>query len=253
MVTQASFSAALLNPNFPPPDGLRLGEKSVAPRFSVYRNNVVAGLSNILSANFPAVVKLLGDEYFRSFAACYIREHPPKSPILMQYGQEMPSFIASFTPLARYPYLSDVAVLELALRASYNAADSQPVSTEVLAGMSEGDIAEARLILSPALRQIRSQWPIHQIWMANVRDGPTPNLLIDHGEDVLIVRKDFDSLPLRHQGGGYEFVAALQNNNSIAAANECANQADSSFDLSQMLGALLTANAVIELRRREEQ
>lgn len=253
MVTQARFSEALLDPNLPPPDGLRLGERPVEPRFLVYRNNVVAGLSDILSTNFPALVKLLGDAYFRSFATCYIREYPPKSPILTQYGQEMPLFIASFTPLVSYPYLSDVAALELALRASYNAADSQSVTTEALAGMSESDILEARLILSPALHQIRSRWPIHQIWMANMRDGPKPNSLIDHGEDVLIVRKDFDPLPLQHQGGGYEFVAALKKNNSIATANEWANQADSSFDLSQMLGLLLTSNAITDLRQREEQ
>src|SRR5690606_15015602 len=85
-----------------------------ARRFAVYRNNVVVGLVNALAARFPALQRIVGEEFFRAMAQLYVRAHPPRSRLLMEYGDGFADFIAAFEPAAELPYLADIARLEAA-------------------------------------------------------------------------------------------------------------------------------------------
>ena len=62
---QHDFAAALLDPAQPLPEGLvgPDGRPSLK-RFNVYRNNVVAGLTATLKDAFPAVARIVGEEFF---------------------------------------------------------------------------------------------------------------------------------------------------------------------------------------------
>ncbi len=249
MFEQGSFIESLLDPELPPPEGLRIGCRPAGRRFSVYRNNVVVGLSDVLVSGFPVLAKLLGEEFFRAMAAAFVRRHPPRSPVLMRYGEEMPDFLAEFPPVRGYPYLPDVARLELALRTSYHAADAEPVAAESIQGMSESEIEGARLELSPAVSQLRSAYPVCSIWMVNTGGGRLSSS--SGGEDVLIVRKEFDPDPMIHFPGGYEFIESVQNGAPLVLASEAASDACPEFDLSAMFGRLLSYNAVTALRSPE--
>jgi len=61
---QRGFAAALLNPEFSVPAGLvgPDGELSLQ-RFSVYRINVVIGLTEALRAAFPAICRIVGEAF----------------------------------------------------------------------------------------------------------------------------------------------------------------------------------------------
>ena len=62
---QREFAAALLDPERPTPSGIIGPDGDVCPRrFAVYRNNVVVGLTEILKAAYPAVRRLVGEEFF---------------------------------------------------------------------------------------------------------------------------------------------------------------------------------------------
>ena len=231
----------MLDPNISPPQGLNIRGQPAEGRFSVYRNNVVGGLCDVLAAGFPVLVRLLGADFFRAMAAVFIRQHPPNSPILMRYGSEMPIFLEHFQPVNRYPYLSDVARLELAIRNSYHAADSHPVAADILADVSAQAIEQASIELAPAVLQLRSCFPIRSIWVANTQDLPFSG---QSPEDVLVVRKEFDPEPLLHPRGGYEFILATQQGKSILEANSAATVASPSFDLQSFIGLLLSFNAI---------
>ena len=71
--------------------------------------------------------KLVGDEFFAAMAGVFLRAHPPRSRMLMLYGDGLPAFLAEFPPVAQLGYLPDVARLEQAMRESYHAADSAPL------------------------------------------------------------------------------------------------------------------------------
>ena len=253
MVGQAHFAKALLDPGEPTPDRLSLGGGSADQRFSIYRNNGIAGLSDILMAHFPVLTELLGEEYCRSLVVCYIRQYPPHSPILTQYGRDMPVFLAAFPPVARYPYLPDIAAMELALMASYHAKDSRPVEAEILSSIPDNAVSEARLVLAPSVQPIISLWPIYQIWMSHRRGQPMPTSLKDNGENILIVRREFDPEPLILVKGGFEFVTALQKRQTISEAYERASAIHQGFDLTKMLRQLLAFNAITHVQHPDLQ
>lgn len=133
-IDQVEFRAALLNPAHPVPAGLTDPEgRPAGKRFDVYRNNVTVSLMKALEAGFPAIAAFLGTENFRILAGTFVRQHPPASPVMQQYGAELPGFLEAFAPLRTCPWLGDLARLELALRSSYHAADAPPVPPETLA------------------------------------------------------------------------------------------------------------------------
>lgn len=77
-VSQTQFITAVLDPMIDTPQGLVDPNGNPAgKRFDVYRNNVVASLSDALGVAFPVVQKLVGDEFFRAMAGVYLRQHPP--------------------------------------------------------------------------------------------------------------------------------------------------------------------------------
>lgn len=242
-MSQTAFAAALLDPDqaVPPgitgPDGL-----PDARRFAVYRNNVAASLTRALEASFPVVRRLVGDEFFAAMALVFCRAHPPRSRMLMLYGDEFPAFLAGFPPVAHLGYLPDVARLEQALRDSHHAADSTALPAETLAALPESRLLTARLVLAPSLRVLRSRWPIHGIWLANARSGPPPR---GGAEDVIILRPGLDATPHLLPPGGADFVQALKDGQPLIAALA---RAPEGFDLTAVLGLLLQGNAIIEVR-----
>jgi hypothetical protein len=98
-----------------------------ARRFAVYRNNVVTGLIRTMKTRFPATERAVGDEFFAAMAHAFVTAHPPRSPILMTYGDDFPAFIAGFPPAADVPYLADVARIEAARTRAYHAADADAI------------------------------------------------------------------------------------------------------------------------------
>lgn len=111
--SEAAMAAALFDPALPAPGG---------PRFAVHRNNVVAGLIGALGEACPAVKKLVGEAFFTAAASLFVRAFPPKSPVMLLYGEGFPGWIGAFPPAAHVPYLEDVARLERAWLEAFHAA-----------------------------------------------------------------------------------------------------------------------------------
>src|SRR5262245_36224371 len=109
---QNAFAAALTDPAAPAPAGLTTARGAPDPkRFAVYRNNVVAGLGKALESRFPVTLRLVGGEFFRGMARAFIETNRPRSPLMAEYGDELPAFVEGFPAAASVPYLADVARL----------------------------------------------------------------------------------------------------------------------------------------------
>jgi hypothetical protein len=174
---QTDFATALLNADKSVPDALTSHTSRVpVKRFAVYRNNVVVSLVNALRTRFPATEKIVGAEFFFAMARLFVTEHPPRSRILSEYGDDFPDFIAHFEPAAELCYLPDVARLEAARTRAYHAADAEPVLPDALAAIDPARIAGMRLTLHPSLQIVRSRHPVVTIWAMN---GPAPGIRRD--------------------------------------------------------------------------
>ena len=241
-MSQTEFRAALLDPERPVPAGLTDPQgRPAGRRFDVYRNNVTVSLTEALRQAFPVIRKLVGEEFFTAMAREHVRAHPPTSPLMMHYGRDMPAFLEDFPPVRHLGYLPDIARLELALRESYHAADAKPVAAEALRTLSPDALLSARLTLAPALRLIRSRWPIHAIWSANMRGTDAPKATV--AEDILVARPDYDPEPHALPHGAAPFIAALMGGATVAEALE----AGAEFDLTATLGLLLATGAIIAI------
>ncbi|MXU66207.1 HvfC/BufC N-terminal domain-containing protein [Oceanomicrobium pacificus] len=243
---QTAFTAALLDPAQPVPDGIVNPDGSPARRrFDVYRNNVVAGLVEALQAAYPTVRRIVGEKFFDAMAAVYVRAHPPTDPLMILYGAELPAFLDGFPPAASLPYLPDVARLEYARRQAYHAPDAATIQPERLGAVPPEELDRAVLGLHPSLRIVASDHPVLSIWRFNNEEGaakPEPG-----AEAVLICRPDLSlsmrAIPLDAPA----FIADLQSGATLGAAAAAASTRDAGFDLGLHLGGLLSSNCLVSV------
>lgn len=179
------MATALLAPDQPVPDAVRN-----ARRFAVYRNNVVVGLIDALSATYPAVDALLGEAFFRAAAREFVSAHPPRSPVLIAWGGAFADWISAFPPAASVPYIGDVARLEWAWSRAYNAADEAALPIAALAALRPEDIAGARVTLHGSLEVVASQFPAVSLWAATTGRAAPGKVDLGLGETALVMRPD---------------------------------------------------------------
>ncbi|SFS15064.1 Putative DNA-binding domain-containing protein [Yoonia litorea] len=239
-VTQTAFRHAMLDPAATVPHGIINPDGAPATkRFDVYRNNVAVSLSDALEAAFPVMSKLLGDEFFRAMAGVYLRTHPPKSPLMMFYGEAMPQFIGRFQPTKKFRYLPDIARMELAMRQAYHAEDATPVAPEALGAIAADALMSVRLGIAPAVQTVMSDFPIHAIYRANVEaDAPKP---VMQPQSVVITRAGFDPQYHLINAAGAACVETLKKGQSLGQALAAG---DDTLDLGAVLGLLLAQGAV---------
>jgi len=243
--TQQNFVAALLDPERPVPDALtshtaRVPEK----RFAVYRNNVVTGLTDALASRFPATQRIVGEEFFRAMARLYVTAEPPRSPLLMIYGDTFPDFIARFEPAAEIEYLTDVARIEAARTRAYHAADAVPLDAGSLLDIDESSLGGLRFVPHPSAEIVRSAHPIVTIWAMNAGELPLDAIEDWRGEDALIARPALDVQVRRLPPGGAVFLLSLFSGAPLAAAAAAALDESWEFDLSANLAGVISSGAV---------
>lgn len=244
---QQSFGAALLDPEAPLPIGV--GGRDGRPDgrlFAVYRNNVTVGLIEALRARFPVCERLVGEEFFQAMARVFVMANKPRSPLLMIFGDEFPTFIAGFRPAAAVPYLADVAHLEVAWGQAYHAAEAAALDMGTLGSVQAGDLAGARIVLHPSTRIVRSYHPIASIWLAHQSADTVAPPDEWQPEDVLVVRPDADVLMHRLPVGGYSFVSKLLDGICVGDAAEAGLSAAADFNLGGNLIGLFGTGAIID-------
>lgn len=237
---ESSFVGALLDPAAPVPDAIAAPEaQTAARRFAVYRNNVVAGLVNALRSRFPATEKIVGDAFFAAMARAFVVQKPPRTPLLARYGDEFPSFIATFAPARELPYLADVADLEAARTRAYHAADAVPVDACTFAALDANTVGGLRIALHSSAEIVRSRHPIVTIWAMNSGERPLATVEDWRGEDALVIRPHLDVEVRLLRPGGAAFLLALAAGETLAKAAEAALVENSEFDLAGNLAGLI--------------
>lgn len=246
MIRQDEFNAALLDPTRAVPEGLVNPDGVPATkRFDVYRNNVAVGLSDALETAFPVIRALVGDAFFRAMAGVYLRKHPPHSPLMMFYGEDMPGFLEAFEPAQTLPYLPDMARLELAIRRAYHAADATPIDPAELARIPEAMLGAVVFGFAPSSQVIASVHPLHDIWAANAIGAPPPRL---DAQAALVTRPEFDPIVDPLSPGAAAVLNALLDGETLGRA---VAQGGPGFDLGPLLSLLLTRRAITKLTFEE--
>ena len=241
----AMFSSALMRPDREtPPSVVGPRGKGAIKRYNVYRNNVTVSLIEALAANFPAVRRITGEEFFRAMARFHIRETPPNSPLLFEYGRDFPPFVARYEYAQDMPWLADVARLERAWLDAYHAADAEPLSPSALAAVPAERLADLVFTPHPAARIVRSRFAAVTIFAANRSRDPFDKINAGEPEDGLVTRPGFEVEVRRLPAGGAELLSALIAGETLGVAADAALRACPSFDIGAAIAGMIEAGVL---------
>lgn len=212
-------------------------------RFDVYRNNVAHGLSQALARHYPAVERLLGTDCFKGVARLFIDKHPPRTPVLTEWGVEFPAFLAELEPLQSLSYLPDIARIEWARSRAYHSADAEPLAPRDLNDAAQAAGDDLQLILHPSVQVLQMLTPSGSIWASQQPEGPAPpDASHWTPETVLVARRGLahvitDVIP----SSSGRFIAALAAGHTVA---ESQARAGDNLDLNAAI-LLLVEHALI--------
>lgn len=245
---QHSFSRALVDPEKTAPAVL-VADGGGRPRgFDVYRNNRMSALVDALAATYPAVQRLVGDEFFCAAARAYVERDPPRSPILQRYGGRFGDFLDGFPPAGGIPYLGDVARLEWSCLRAYHAADAEPIAIQALTSVPAQATPMLKLELHPSLALHRFRWPVGSLWSALRGPGDGSEVDMTRAEDVLVVRPALEVEARILPDGAHAFVSALAEGAAIEQAARRGATDGNRFDLATELQGLFALGAVVAVR-----
>lgn len=241
---QDAFARALAVPGAVPAEVVALVAQ---PAFAVYRNTVMKGCVDALQANYPAVARLVGEEWFRAAAAVYGRATPPPAPMMVLYGVSFPDFLERFEPAAELPYLPAVARLDRCWSEAHAAQSAPALDPAAIAGLAPDALAAMVLRPHPAARWAWfADVPVYTIWSRNRAGGPVDGELDWRPEGALLTRprEVVQWTPL--DAAGCVFLDACAAGATLGAAAQAARQAQADADVAWLLSAALKAGAFEE-------
>jgi Putative DNA-binding domain len=163
---QSAMRAQLLDDSSPAAATIIAAALTPADRVSIYRNTSRIALTNALRLNYPAVQRLVGEDFFAAAADIFITNEPPQMAWLDFYGAEFPEFLDGFAPAASLPYLADVARLERAVSRALHAPDREAITPAQLASLAGSAQGLVSFVPHPSIGLLSSKHPVDAIWRA---------------------------------------------------------------------------------------
>jgi hypothetical protein len=242
------FSRSLLAPQRPDPQCIVATAGTLSSkRFNVYRNNVTVSLVDALADIFPAVRRLVGEEFFRAMARIFVLESPPVSPLIFEYGSGFADFIDRFEHTQELPWLGDVARIERAWLDAYHAADVAPMAPAEIAALDPALLPDLRFQPHPASRMVVSAHPALSIFMANHYHDPEGDIELHGPEAALVTRPELDVQVRPLLPGGHVFLGALLAGETLGVAAASGASSSSTFDLAANIEGMLMAGVFSSL------
>jgi hypothetical protein len=218
-------------------------------RLSVYRHHVFESLGAALAATFPTVQALVGVDFFRGLARGFIGHALPVQPVLAEYGEAFPAFIAGSEAARDLPYLADVARLDWALNLAFHASLGGRLKAEDLSALPVEHLPSMSVALAPGSILVNSHYPLDRIWEASQPGVASGTVDLNSGASrLLVLRRPDDAAFVSLSVGEAAFVAALAEGMSLERAAGAAFQAEPDFDLSTFFARLLALGAFAALQ-----
>lgn len=150
---------------------LPLNSISKEMQLSIYRSNINGAHQKVLGQVYPAILNILGEDYFNQLCRVYRFEYPSMDSDLNNYGEKFSLFIEEqieqHQELTGLEYLADLAWLEWNWHASYYAKNDKPFSFEKLALIDPDLQDKIYFRISNAFSLHSTIYPLLDIWNAN--------------------------------------------------------------------------------------
>ena len=142
-------------------------------RLDIYTRMYCARLVDVLAEDYPRVAAIVGTDAFTDLAHAYVASHASAHPSLRWFGQTFTDFLVAYAP--EHPaFLPDLARLEWARLAVFDAADAATLGVDALRTLSPDAWAGLALRLIPAVTTLTVAWPVHRIWADETTSAWSP-------------------------------------------------------------------------------
>ena len=236
---QIGFAAALTNREAAArfTSGVRAAGLAPDRRLQVYRNNLFAGLTEVLAAVYPVIRRLVGEAYFDRAARAYIANHPSPSGDVHRYGGHFAAHLGRSPGSETLGYLPDVARLEWSYHRTFHAEQHPALDAEGLRAVQPPDYPRLRLMLQPSARLLESGYPVLRIWQVNQPDwagDETVNVAEGHTR-LLILRQGVEVAFIPLGVGEHLWLQGLAHGLTLLEAQQRATVREPAFDLGTTL------------------
>jgi len=223
---------------------------------TVYRNTVAKGVLDALAANYPTVERLVGEEWFHACARLYVREQPPRVPMLVEYGEGFAEFLDQFEPAKEVPYLASVSRIDRFWTEAHLAADADILQAEFLSALAPEVLAALRLRLHPSARIGWFAEPAPTIWRLNRPPATEPEEKSADirwaPEGVLVVRARGAVETFVLDAAGFAFLSCCQQGATLTDCARAAQSAAPDADLGALFGDFIAAGAFAAPNARQD-
>lgn len=182
---------------------------SPAEQVDIYRRQYWLRHLKLMADDFPGLKAALGGEAFEAFCRAYLEACPPASYALRELGGGVVSFADTYPgfPEGKERLARELVRYERAHGEIWSAAEPPRLDAARVAAMTEDDWATARVILSPLLRRLRVEHPVHRIRDA-ARAGEEPPLSPQRAH-LLLYRLDLRVLWQEIEPSAFALLEAL--------------------------------------------
>jgi hypothetical protein len=247
LTLQSDFAAALRDASRTPAAERWLAGDAghVDRRVAIYRANMVAAADKALSAAYPVIRQVVGEEFFHGLAREYQRDTPSASGDLNEFGATFAGFLARFEHARSLPYLPDLARVEWAAHRAYGAADAPAWEAAALGAVAPERQADIRFQWSPGLAIVTSGYPVVRIWTIH-QPGYAGEFSVDwdQAEAALVARDGFAVTVSACSPGEAAFLGASLEGAPLGDAAATALAVHPEFDLGALLGRALPARLI---------
>ena len=221
-------------------------------RLQVYANAITGTQIETLRATYPAVLALVGAEFFEAAAARYRLQHPSTRGNLQAFGGAFADFLAAMPEAAALAYLPDVARLEWLRQQSALAADAAPLDPAAQAAALDA-ASPLQLVLHPSLRLLASAHPVLTIWRYATAPADGRLRLDGHGEQVALWRDGGAVAMAALDAASHACIAALAAGRALDTAHAEGLAADAHFELAACLRSLLDQGLIVAFTHTGER
>ena len=229
--------------------------------FNIYRNGSYRACIDALASNYPAVVALLGDSYFRALAKVYVTYGLPESGTLVGYGMGFPDFLDMASISRNIPHLGDLARLDRAWLDVYFSEENTSLTPAGITELEhEGEIELERIVPIVSIALVPLNYPVTGIWRELKDSGSLekPVELSRNGGHVLVWRRGSEVMLRELPTVESRFFAKFLVGKNLEQAVETAYGDSTEFDLNEFFlnlidAGLLTSDArPLQLNRPEK-
>jgi hypothetical protein len=144
---------------------------SAEARLDIYANMYFFRIRDVLAAEYPRTLALLGESAFHNLVTDYLVARPPAHPSLREAGGRLPGFLAAHAAGRERPWLAELARLERTRLEMVDGPDATAVTLQALEQIPAPQFPALHLARVPSSALIANRFAILPQWRGS-EDAP---------------------------------------------------------------------------------